>query len=46
VRRGRPLVHVRLQLVKERRRCRHTLMRPPRIDETENYWQLTICNGK
>jgi hypothetical protein len=46
VRRGHPLVHVRLQLVYERRRHRHALTRPPSIDETENYWQLTICNRK
>jgi hypothetical protein len=45
VRRGRPLIHVRLQLVDKRRRRKHTLTRPPSIDETENYWQLTICNG-
>jgi hypothetical protein len=38
VRRGRPLVHVRLQPVNERRRRRHTLTRPPSIDEIENYW--------
>jgi hypothetical protein len=34
VRRGRPLCHVRLQPVDERRRCRHALTRPPSIDET------------
>jgi hypothetical protein len=32
--RGCPLGHVRQQLVDERRRHRHTLTRPPRIDET------------
>jgi hypothetical protein len=34
VRSGRQLNHVRLQLVEERRRCRHALTRPPSIDET------------
>ena len=46
VRRGHPLVHVRLHLVDERRRRRHTLTRLPSIDETKNYLQLTTCNGK
>jgi hypothetical protein len=32
--RGRPLGHVRLQLVDERRHRSHTLTRPPSIDET------------
>jgi hypothetical protein len=34
VHRGRPLVHVRLQLVDERRRRSHALTRPSSIDET------------
>jgi hypothetical protein len=34
VRRGRPLVHVQLQLADERRRRSHALTRPPSIDET------------
>jgi hypothetical protein len=34
VRRGRPLCHVRLQLVDERRHRRHALTHPPSIDET------------
>jgi hypothetical protein len=34
VRRGRPLVHVRLQLAEKRRHRSHTLMRPSSIDET------------
>jgi hypothetical protein len=34
VRRGRPLGHVRLQLVDEQRRRNHALTRPPSIDET------------
>jgi hypothetical protein len=37
VHRGRPLVHVRLQLADKRRRRRHTLTRPPSIDEIQNY---------
>jgi hypothetical protein len=32
--RGRPLGHVQLQLVDERRHCSHALTRPPSIDET------------
>jgi hypothetical protein len=34
VRRGRPLIHVLLQLVDERRRRSHTLTCPPSIDKT------------
>jgi hypothetical protein len=34
VRRGRPLGHVRLQLVGKQSRCSHTLTRPSSIDET------------
>jgi hypothetical protein len=34
VRRGRPLGHVRLQLVDERHRRSHALTRPPSIYET------------
>jgi hypothetical protein len=34
VRRGRPLGHVRLQIVDERRRRSHALTHPPSIDET------------
>jgi hypothetical protein len=32
--RGRPLCHLRLQLVDERHRSKHALTRPPSIDET------------
>jgi hypothetical protein len=46
VRRRRPLVHVRLQLADERRHHSHGLTSPPSIDETQDYWQLTICNRK
>jgi hypothetical protein len=34
VRRGRPLCHLRLQLVDERHRSKHALTRPPSMDET------------
>jgi hypothetical protein len=34
VRRGRPLIHVRLQLADERCRRSHALTRPFSIDET------------
>jgi hypothetical protein len=44
--RERSLVHIRLQLVDERRRRRHALTRPPSIDETKNYFQLTFCDEK
>jgi hypothetical protein len=34
MRHGRPLIHVRLQLVDERRRRNDALTHPPSIDET------------